>query len=91
MNKYTLLAIGLLWGTVTNSQKVMTFNNPVLVPVNLERISKTVMEVPEEAPDLKAGMVEHDNESLHNLISKPNPNALPIGPDPALQREYNRD
>ena len=89
MNKIIFFLTCFISTAVINGQKVYTFSNPDLVPVKFERISKTVLEVPEEAPNPKAAMVEHDNESIHKGNPKPNPNALPTGPDPALQQEYD--
>jgi hypothetical protein len=74
-----------------NAQKTYTFDNPEIVPVKFEGISKTLLEVPEETPNLKAARVDHDNESLEKHMPLVNPNALPLGPDPALQTEYNLD
>ncbi|MEO6168445.1 MAG: T9SS type A sorting domain-containing protein [Chitinophagales bacterium] len=91
MKKILLLSLLIALASFANAQKVTTFSDPELIPINLVRISPAIRDIPQTPPtqeELNAERVEHENPSLEHPFPRPNPDALPQGADPAVQTSY---
>ncbi len=80
-----------VFALVSYAQQI-TISNPATVPIKLLRISKPVRDLPDATPTaekLKGRRLQHENPTLEHPMKIVNENALPIGADPALQRNGN--
>lgn len=71
--------------------QVLTFHNSGLVQIKLEKITPpltAIKEVPPTKAELNSAKAERDNPSLEHHPPIVNANALPLGEDPALQKQY---
>src|SRR5262245_23136253 len=89
--KLRLLVLSVLL-CVTATAQVQTFHSSELISVKLERISPALRDVPERIPtdaELNGPRAERENESLERHPAIVNPDALPKGADPALQKNFS--
>lgn len=93
MKKFSLFITASIVCTTMYAQNLKTFHPDQVIPLKFVGESKPLRDLPEatEQP-LKGAWPVHDNPTLENKWLqnlKPNPNALPKGDDPALQKIYN--
>jgi len=92
MLKRILSLVVLITVASTTRAQVLTFSQPDVIPVKLERLSPALRDMPEHPPtesELNGVRPVHDNPSLEHPMHAVNPNALPVGEDPALQKTSN--
>lgn len=70
--------------------QVSTFHHPVAIPIKLERVTVPLRDLPAKSTVTTEKRGERDNPSLENQIPITNPNPLPGGDDPALQKIYGQ-
>jgi len=89
MKKKLLAVFFIFVFTIASYAQVITIRNPKTVPIKLLRVSKALRDLPESAPterQLRGRRLEHENPALEHQMKIVNENALPVGADPALQR-----
>lgn len=88
MKRLFTSALFLTTGILLNAQ-VKTIHNAELITAKRVNISAPLKSLTPVPPDMSGKRVERDNPSLERTFHPiPNPDAKPVGMDPALQRVY---
>ncbi len=88
--KHFFLPLIIIFSSIITNAQTITLHSE-LVPLEFFGESKPLTEIHQKPVDWSGKRMEHDNPSLehpHRNV-KPNPNALPKGEDPALQKDYS--
>lgn len=88
-----LILLPLLMATVlfAYAQQTIKIEGPELIPLQFEGLSPALKDLPETPPtqaELNGPRTERENPFLEHPRPQPNPDALPLGADPALQTNY---
>lgn len=91
MKKLLVFLVIVATTLLSNAQQNILLRNPDIIPLKLERISPALRDLPSAAlteEELNGPRMERENPFLERPLPSPNPNALPLGADPALQNDY---
>jgi hypothetical protein len=88
--KKNLLLICFIFSSGIMKAQVITLHHPLPVPIKLERISVPLRDIPDRQIGTGEKRGERENPFLEHTLPITNPNPLPIGDDPALQKIYGQ-
>jgi len=88
--KKNLLFICFIFSAGIVRAQVITLHHPLAVPMKLEKISVPLRDLSDGRNEAGEKRGERDNPSMEHPMSITNPNPLPIGDDPALQKIYGQ-